>query len=228
MNRLRDRSGSVPSSVDPGIIGLPRDAIVLKPLGDVLTFATNPHGDAASPIVGLLFHRCPSAVFRSVSSGVVNSVNRMFRRWLSSHVGQERFVRVAPSFAHCNSNGAVSGIASVPPGVASGDHGRPGRILSSLLSANRFAMSYEKHRRDQLPVTPAALYSSIEKSLPGNVFYISAFARALPDKALVVLIDLIGFSKHREPAEDFARNVPCHDVHATTSRPMMQVCRRWT
>jgi hypothetical protein len=89
---------------------------------------------AAAAIVGLLFRSSPTAVIRRVASVVVYAVDRMTRRWASSHVGQEIF-KALPSLADSNASASVIGIGWIGWSAASGFHFHPSAVFAGALSS---------------------------------------------------------------------------------------------
>jgi len=63
-----------------------------------------------SSVTILLKPCCPATVGRFVISAVVNSVKRMLRTWLASHVGKESGEAVSPAVTHSKAAATVIGI----------------------------------------------------------------------------------------------------------------------
>lgn len=107
----------------------------LRPLFHARRFAFVGEQFVVAFVLLLLLASAPLAVIRSISSIVVNSVNRMLRAWLRSHVFQEVEERLLPPFANSNSSSTISVIASGIWIAASRLHHLPRLVLGRLLAS---------------------------------------------------------------------------------------------
>lgn len=76
-------------------------------------------------ISSLLLLCCPSTVFWSVRTVIINSINGMRRRWSFSHVGKKCFETFAPLRTNRNSSTAVRWVFMIFRIVATLDHRTP-------------------------------------------------------------------------------------------------------
>lgn len=106
-----------------------------RPLFHARCFAFVGEQSVVAFVLLLLFASAPLAVVRSISSIVVNSVNRMLGTWLRSHIFQEVDKRLLPPFANSNSSSTISVIASGIWIAASRLHHLPRTVLGGLLTS---------------------------------------------------------------------------------------------
>lgn len=121
-------------------------------LGDVgngHAFASEHHRRVAAPVVALRATRRPSAIRRFVVSVCVDAIKRRTNERPLTHVGEEGFVRVAPSVAHLDSAPAVISVVLAAWVAATVLHKTPDATLASQFAAAR------------LPVFGASLHDAI-------------------------------------------------------------------
>lgn len=89
----------------------------------------------------LLGARRPATVLRRVWAVVVDAVQRVLRRGPAAHIGQERGIGVAPSFAHENAAPAIAPVADVIRIPAAGFHAFPDFVLGRRFADGAFSVS---------------------------------------------------------------------------------------
>lgn len=72
---------------------------LLSPIWDTLRYPIERQQANAGSIKGLLFWRCPTAIFRGIAFRVIDSINAVRRGWSQPHVGVEVLKR-KPSVAY--------------------------------------------------------------------------------------------------------------------------------
>lgn len=76
-------------------------------------------------IEGLFGARGPSAILAAVAAVVVNTFERVPRRWSRPHIGKKERKAIAPVYAHFNSSAAVTVVVAVIGVVAALNHPVP-------------------------------------------------------------------------------------------------------
>jgi hypothetical protein len=89
---------------------------------------------AGPPILGLLLARSPAAIVGLVIPVIIReTVNRVLRRWLASHVGKKIGKRVPPPSTDLNAAPAIILVMRVRWIVATLLHGIPDAVLGALI-----------------------------------------------------------------------------------------------
>lgn len=147
--------------------------------------ASVPIEPVAPPLVSALVSICsPTAVLRAVWSIGVNSIQRMLRRWLGTHVFQECVRRFPPSFAHRNPTPSIQCVVVVLLPIASRFCGIVSLKLRGDLSANRMPVRQRARSDGASRKTSTALRAAALNCVSGGDHLFSALASKQPLSAL--------------------------------------------
>ena len=106
-------------------------------LANALALVANRNSPVPAGILSLLLICLPAAVTWFVVSVIIDSANRCFRKWLRSHIAQERRKRIFPSNTYAYPSPSIVHVAWIVLVVASLNHAAP----SSVLWTSRMPMS---------------------------------------------------------------------------------------
>lgn len=156
----------------------------LQPFGQTLSDSIDCYFSVGSHVSVLLKDGCPSAILRGVIVESVCSVDRMFRRRLSSHVCEKSFKRVSPAVAHTNASGSVGVKRIVRRRVASGNHVAPRSVLNRFFSVAPFTVTQVDRCAVHTPyrnsVAPTRHGFSRSKHVAFQNFFFSTRAQTVP------------------------------------------------
>jgi len=83
------------------------DAKFFRPVRKAQRFSVICYKNVVSFVSGLFWFGCPFTIFRRISFVIVNSFNRIFRRWSNPHVVEKIYKRVSPSATNGNPSSTI-------------------------------------------------------------------------------------------------------------------------
>lgn len=170
------------SSCESCVKGIPVDSVNFRKLGDIKSFTIKSVNPVDSPIVHLLFSRCPAAIARFVVAVVINPIKR-HPLWLNAHIFKEVSKAIQPSIADRNTTPTVVREKFIAWVKASLFDTTP-RIISLASRKTSFCISYMEYfcslSRLLIAKTTARLNFSINKMVIAYFFRFATITNATP------------------------------------------------
>lgn len=152
-----------------------------RPLGYCLGLSIPFNYPAATSIVGLFGFCSPANILRFVIAFVVDSIQRVRRRWSRSHIIDKRLEGIAPLLADSDSSRSVSEVAVVAGKIAAMIHRTPNIVLRRFGLAVYCVALYELVAEQ----TSARLSPCFQRASKNNLCA-TAITETVPSRALAV------------------------------------------
>lgn len=198
------------------------DACFSSPFRDGHRFSIMRKHSIISPVRRLLGHGKPSAIAWLIVSIGINSIDRILRSRLFSHIGKKCLKAIFPFSAHGHASAAVSRIIAFILVKASALYSLPGFIFRCFGHAmrcaafNKFSLVFICHfsRASIVILKTATRFRKPAFEITcKNRFNRTAIATAVPSRSSV---NRIGATHYGEPGKSFTSKV-CKFGHCLTS-----------
>lgn len=182
--------------------------IYLAPLGERFRDAINGYIYTASFIIGLLFNRCPTAIFRRVITVIINTVNRISWRWSFPHVFKKIWERMPPTLAHFYSTTAVF-IPTRTIDIFSSINNAAPSIIKLVARFPMCFMNFAIHIRQE---TTTRACVAINEFCGLNDYFFPTIATAQPHNPIISIV--LGSFDDGKASKHFAGQIfkACHNL----------------
>lgn len=167
-------------------------AKILRPLNQCFSDAIKRQVGVAAAISALYFSRRPPAVFRRVSKIIVDSIQRVLRRWSTPHICKKSLVGRSPLLAYGDASASVVGVALVRWVCAASDHRHPRCVLAANTAPAKIAVLCGSGGNKHTSLASAAFNSTPAQCFAWNLGGVSAFTQTQPKGMAIGHLTKIG------------------------------------
>ena len=180
LGRLKNCCHRVPSVFKPLSDRLSLDAGYIRPFGKGLRLVADANLEIIGPVVLLLFHRGPTAIGWLVIPIWVNAIDRMFRGWRWSHIGQEGCVIFVPSVANFDASTSVNLIIGIGSQVTPLPHRFPDMVELCAGLSVRAVQIFDALGAYFVALASAGSDTALAKPLTSGKRLVSAITATIP------------------------------------------------
>lgn len=190
MNTLSQSTFERPTRLQPITQGLSVNPVIFRPGGQRFCLAVERQQQVVPAVAILLLSGGPATIPRLIITIVVDSVNRMFRRWAWTNVGQELGKRMPPAITYRDAASSIVPVGPIghietspehaPPNIvfgsgrlamdeASRSTGLPRKATAAFRCAGRQAIAWDRVVRAAITLAePAGMVRFVQSGVPNN------------------------------------------------------------